>query len=121
MFNLREKLIGWLSGWLTDEEIFRLAADTFTHRPDSLEKEWEETIYEDLSRVENIDDYLRSLMFQDMRRYFSASTPMEQQQIKGMYSRSVYMKGRIEKARQDDGEEGDDSNSGMNIPRYWSQ
>lgn len=58
----------------------------------------EEKLFRDLSAVDGFQDYLNSVMAKDMKRYFVAETPEQQNLIKGGFSRMMYFKTRLEKS-----------------------
>lgn len=56
----------------------------------------EEKLFSDLSGVDGFNEYLSSILSKDMKRYFIADK-VQQDIIKGGYSRVVYLKSRLNK------------------------
>ena len=50
-----------------------------------------------LRGVDGAEDFIRETMSEDVKRYFNASTPMEQLMIKGGYFRMKYLLTQLQK------------------------
>jgi hypothetical protein len=85
---------------LTEEylclEIGKLIGDT---KEAVVDKKAEEVFFQDMARVDRVDEILRSIMAKDMIMDFSA-TGEQRPLIHGAYARTAYIHGRIMKARQ---------------------
>lgn len=57
-----------------------------------VSKEQEKAIGKALSEIEGFKEFLKATLSADMRRHFAAS-PIEQERIKGAFSRTVYLLG----------------------------
>lgn len=80
-------------------ELHMLIISTLDPEP-SYDKKEEEELFERLSAVDGLNDYLRSTLVRDRNRYFNASSPLEQMQIKGAFSRTAYLKGKLGKPKK---------------------
>lgn len=117
--KLRKRFIEFLKGFLTEEELIELSITIFSYGEDTPDKEMEAEMFEDLSGVENFMEYLRQTMFNDVNRYFSASSEANRNQVKGAYSRSMYLRSRVMKANEKK-KEGDSKPRSLAMSRYMS-
>ena len=86
---------------LNEEQILRLAADTLVDLYGNMpEKKEEVELFSRLNQVEGFTDYLRATLANDVKRFFKASSPAEQLQIRGAYARTLYLKGRLLKKQE---------------------
>lgn len=85
---------------ITEEDVFQ-ALGRIVGNPTDYEvpKELEDNIFQDLSRVDGITDYLKATMAMDMQRDFAA-TPDQKDLIHGAFSRTAYLRSRILAARE---------------------
>jgi hypothetical protein len=56
----------------------------------SVDKKKERELFESLAHVEGLRDYLRATIADDVKRYYAASTPLEQALIRGASDRTRY-------------------------------
>lgn len=49
----------------------------------------------ELKKIKELPDWLRDVMSEDVKRYFNATTPVEQLLTKGAYFRTKWMLGKI--------------------------
>lgn len=56
----------------------------------SVDKKAEKDLFELLSDVEGFRDYLRATISDDVKRYYGATTPLEQAVIRGAVDRTRY-------------------------------
>jgi len=68
---------------------------------DEIDTEYEKKIFADLKGTDGLVSYLREAAARDKDRYFGASTPMEQQLIRGSFARTMYLKGKIMRAGEE--------------------
>jgi hypothetical protein len=83
---------------LSEEQLLQLYAKTMKEIfGENIDKEHEENMFKQLSAVDGFSDFLRSTLTRDLQRYFAATTPLEQLQIKGAYSRTLYFRSNLNK------------------------
>lgn len=79
---------------LTMEEISSLAIKTlgplFTN--ERLTKQDEFEVFNKISEIENVEEYFRDTMSRDLKRFFAATDPKQQEQVRGAYSRALYFR-----------------------------
>lgn len=64
----------------------------------SIEKKQEEQFFQDLAKIDGVMEYLSATAAKDMQRYFAA--PQGQQDVvKGAFARTVYLKSRLTKSK----------------------
>lgn len=68
---------------------------------DDIDSEYEKKIFADLKGTDGLVAYLRESAARDKDRYFGAATPAEQMMIRGSFSRTMYLKGKIMRAGED--------------------
>jgi hypothetical protein len=93
---LKKKLINSLS----DDELMGIFASRFSPKQRDFSQEMTRQVFQDMSKVDNIDAYLEDMMYNDMNRHFSATEPEDQFNIKGAFLRTSYVKSNIIKARR---------------------
>jgi hypothetical protein len=77
----------------TFDELVLMIAQTLENPAEaSINKGMEREVAKGLSEVVGLKDFLKETMSADMRRYFAASEA-EQPNIKGAFSRTVYLLG----------------------------
>jgi len=62
---------------------------------ETIDKKLEEAVFDDLRKIDSFQEYLQVTLGLDMKRYFSASTDAEREQIKGAFGRTAYLSGKI--------------------------
>ena len=90
---------------LSIEEISGLAIKTlgslFTN--ERLSKQDEFNLFEKISEIEGVEEYFRDTMSRDLKRFFAAADPKQQEQVRGAYARTLYFRGLLNrKSPQDD-------------------
>lgn len=79
---------------LTIEDISSLAIKTlgalFTN--EILTKQDEFDIFDKIAEIPGVEDYFRDTMSRDLKRFFAAQDPSVQNQVRGAYSRTLYMR-----------------------------
>lgn len=60
-----------------------------------VNKELQEEVFHDMSQIQDLSAFLKEMMSEDIKRYFNATTPMEQLITKGAYFRTKWMLGRL--------------------------
>lgn len=82
----------YLKPLLTEEIIYKLSLSLFSDVSENAKftKEEEKLVAKQLFVVEGYSEYLKSVMAKDIKRYFAASSPVEQLMIKGAYNRTLY-------------------------------
>jgi hypothetical protein len=77
---------------LSMEEIAELGMKTlgtlFTNERVSRQDEFQ--IFDEISKIEGIENYLRDTMARDVKRYFTASDDHGRDQVRGAYARTMY-------------------------------
>ncbi len=88
---------------LSIEEISSLAIKTlgslFTN--ETLTKQDEYDVFDRIAEIPGADEYFRDTMSRDLKRFFAAQDPSAQNQVRGAYSRTLYMRSLLN--RKDDG------------------
>lgn len=82
----------------TEDEVLAMAAEIL--RPlygENIEKGEERKLFDKLLEVEGLGEYLRLTMARDLQRHFVAATPIEQMNIRGAFSRTLYLKSLLTK------------------------
>lgn len=64
---------------------------------DKVDKKQEREIFDKIMEVEGVNDYFRDTLGADIQRYYVASTREEQLQVRGAFSRTLYLKGLLKK------------------------
>ena len=78
------------------EEILAELIDVLEDPQESnISKELEASTFGSLQGNDSITQYLRETMSSDIKRYFSVSSDKERDQIKGAFSRTSYLLGKI--------------------------
>lgn len=80
---------------LTELEMAELTVKSFDLYTIDENKEEERDLFKRLGEVEGFTQYLRDTMNRDIRRYFNASSPMEQLSARGAFNRTNYLKGLL--------------------------
>ena len=79
---------------VTIEDISSLAIKTlgalFTN--ETLTKQDEYDIFDKIAEIPGVEDYFRDTMSRDLKRFFAAQDPSVQNQVRGAYSRTLYMR-----------------------------
>lgn len=70
-----------------------------------IEKEMEGELFNDLSVVNGIKEYLDATMANDMQRYFAATDEKQRDIVRGAFARTAYLKSRLNKTSQEANEE----------------
>ena len=100
------KYFGYIKEPKTEMELASLyiesLGDLFAYK---VNKKEEEALFQKLSEVEGLTDYLRMTMVSDLQKYFKAPTKEQQIQINGAFSRTLYLRGRIVKANEEQGKD----------------
>lgn len=77
---------------LTIHEISTLAIDTlgtlFTN--ERLSKQDEFNLFDKIGEIAGSEDYFRDTMSRDLKQFFAAIDPNQQQQVRGAYLRTLY-------------------------------
>lgn len=83
----------------TMEDISDLAIQTVgpLFADERISREEEFVIFEQMNKIEGLDDYLRNTMSKDVKRYFQASSEKEREQVRGAYARALYFRGLLHK------------------------
>ena len=66
----------------------------------NIDQKVELKIFTAVRSIEGYTEYLRTTLERDMKRYFSASTDRERDQIKGAFSRTAYLYGKLVKTSE---------------------
>lgn len=92
----KDKVLAYLEKHpLTEQELLGMYVMSLPKDCEILTKKEDISLFERLSQVEGLSDYLAMTIHKDMQRYFSAGSPMEQIQIKGAASRTIYLKSKL--------------------------
>lgn len=84
---------------ITEADIYKYLGRVVGNPVDyDMPKKLEDNIFEDLSRVDGIMDYLKATMAMDMQRDFAA-TADQKDMIHGAFSRTAYLRSKILAAR----------------------
>ncbi len=62
---------------------------------DEIDDDYEKKIFKDLKGTDGLVKYLREAAAKDIKRYFGATTPTEQNLIRGAFARTMYLKSRV--------------------------
>lgn len=82
----------------TDQEILDMFIDTLGDLENAYTDEnVEKSIFKLMNEVEGVQDYFRSVMRRDIKRYMGAPTTAEQILIRGAFNRTAFMKSRLTK------------------------
>lgn len=88
---------------LSMEELSSLCIKTlgplFTNERLTRHEEFE--LFEKMSAIDGIEEYLRDMMSRDLKRYFAA-TKDQQDQIRGAYMRAMYFRAMLNRKNADD-------------------
>lgn len=78
------------------DEILKALVGVMDATPENnITKELEASTFGSLQGNDSITQYLRETMSSDIKRYFSVSSDKERDQIKGAFSRTSYLLGKI--------------------------
>lgn len=80
-----------------DEILIELVGKLENPQESEIEKKFETEVFGSLQGNDYVTQYLRETLNCDIKRYFSASTDIERSQIKGAFSRTAYLLGKIMK------------------------
>lgn len=58
-------------------------------------KELQEDVIDNLKEIQELPEFLRDIMSEDVKRYFNASTPVEQLLAKGAYFRTKWLLNKL--------------------------
>lgn len=87
---------------LTEEDIYNLIVDHYEELFDSeYDKKEEKKLFDTLSKMEGFGAYLKATLGMDIKRYFKAVTEPERWQIRGAFSRTLYLRGLLFKKDKD--------------------
>lgn len=87
----------------TIDEILLELADVLDNPMESeIGEDLEVKTFESLKGNDSLTEYLRETLNCDMKRYFSAPTDSSRDQIKGAFSRTAYILGKITKYNKAD-------------------
>lgn len=94
-----EKLLnklGYVKKPENEEEVLNLALDSIGDFTDlKLDKKFEKEVFDNVAGIDGVKEYLRDTIAQDVKRYFKASTDSERDQVRGAYSRTLYLRSLI--------------------------
>ena len=85
-----------------DEILVELVGKLENPQESTIDKKFETEVFGSLKGNEHITQYLRETLSCDVKRYFSASTDDERSQIRGAFSRTAYLLGKITKHNTED-------------------
>lgn len=80
-----------------NDDLSKLEIDLTTT---GVDKKFQKEVLDALKLVPRIEDYLRETMASDVKRYFNATTPMEQLLVKGAYFRTQFLLKLLQSADQ---------------------
>lgn len=96
----KDKVFEYLkSNPLTEEQLSVLYVNSVDVTDSDIPKELSELVFSGLSKVEGLHEYLQLTINKDLQRYFAAQTPIEQFNIKGACSRTIYLKSNLVKSK----------------------
>jgi hypothetical protein len=85
---------------LTDQVILEILSESIGFDPTyDFPKDVERKMFEDLSAVDGLHDYLRYTASKDMQRHFSAEDDRQRDTIHGAFLRTVYLKTQVSKPK----------------------
>lgn len=88
------------TGKFTEDEILDLYIQTVDNPLDfQMDKQDVIALFKDLSKIDGFDEYLRSLMGDDIKTNFAATTDGQRDQIRGAYRRALYFRSLLRKVR----------------------
>lgn len=85
---------------------------------ETIDKKLENEVFNDLKNVSGLQEYLLQTLGSDMKRYFSASTDIERSQVRGAFSRTAYLSGKITAAEKMEVYKEDTKNKRKDLQRY---
>lgn len=96
----KEKALAFLEQQdLSLEEVSSLAARTlgpvFSNERISKQDEFE--MFNKMAEIPGIKEYMRDTMSRDLKRFFSAIDPKQQDQVRGAFSRALYWLGLMDR------------------------
>ena len=63
-------------------------------------KKLQEEVFAELRSIQELPEWIRDVMSEDVKRYFNATTPLEQAMVKGAYFRMRFILNMLLKANE---------------------